>query len=50
MNLEASEPDPLLDMILLNAKEQYLCGGYILTYIGALHLIESFKTCYSMSD
>ena len=55
--------DPLLDMILLNAsepesvtdlwviaKEQYLTGGYILTYNGALHLIELFKTCYPMSD
>lgn len=31
-------------------KEQYLCGGYILTYNGALNLIESFKTCYPMCD
>ena len=55
--------DPDLDAIFLNASEpldqiniwkladeQYLCGGYILTFKGAKILLDSFSGCYFMSD
>jgi glycosyl transferase family 25 len=55
--------DPELDAIFLNASEpldkthvwtmadeQYLCGGYILTYKGAKMLLETFSNCFYMSD
>lgn len=47
--LNASEPLDKIDTWAL-AHEQYLCGGYILTYKGAKTMLDAFSTCFYASD
>jgi len=45
---EALTDDKLYKWVL--ADEQYLCGGYILSLLGAKNLLKMFNDCYYMSD